>query len=452
MNKLLINENKIVVDNSGKVLTVFDDSVEINGLIEEYKVFAGETINAGDFVDFIVSKTKQSASESDSWGYYSILLEPNKVFISHRSNYSALSVTIVEINGTEMTSTTTKIGEDNDSYGGTWCRKINDNKIFIIHSPYYTSPSYLYGLYGTVVEVNGNTVNVISKHIFEENTDDVVTFDAVCLDENRTFLSIRYGDSDYLYGAVLEQNENEFSFTMTQLNSKSYSCYTKPSCLLLENNKVFIAHGMDSYYKYLGVTIVEINGTEMTATNKQITTYGVRANSAPSCVLLEPNKVFIAHGSDVNYYYLYGTIITIDGTTMKNYSHKLSSTQYSCRGCSCVLLEPNKVFIAHNHSNNRFLGQTVVVIDGTTINIESSNVKEDVYLFDVTPYCLLLEQNKIFITHTLTSSRYLSFSIYNGLGATANIKDMNGKINVKGIAKTSGTSGDTIQVYVPNNE
>ena len=56
--------------------------------------------------------------------------------------------------------------------------------------------------------------------------------------------------------------------TTVKLNGNSYSCYETPSCILLENNKVFIAHSYGSN-RYLYGTIVEINGTEMIATSVQ---------------------------------------------------------------------------------------------------------------------------------------------------------------------------------------
>lgn len=59
--------------------------LDINGIIEEYQVLAGENINAGDFVEFITNtyKALNSSSNSCNNGPSCILLENNKVFIAH---------------------------------------------------------------------------------------------------------------------------------------------------------------------------------------------------------------------------------------------------------------------------------------------------------------------------------------------------------------------------------
>ena len=60
------------------------------------------------------------------------------------------------------------------------------------------------------------------------------------------------------------------------------------------------------------------------------------------------------------------------------------------------------------------------------------------------PSCILLEQNKVFIAHCYIASRYLSVTIYIG----DRIKPY--ETTISGVAKQSGVGGDTIQVYVPN--
>lgn len=61
------------------------------------------------------------------------------------------------------------------------------------------------------------------------------------------------------------------------------------------------------------------------------------------------------------------------------------------------------------------------------------------------PSCILLENNKVFIAYPYTDSLYLYGTIFFN---NPYVSPYNSTIN--GIAKTSGASGETIEVYVPN--
>ena len=223
------------------------------------------------------------------------------------------------------------------------------------------------------------------------------------------------------------------------LNSTSYSSYWTPSCILLENNKVFIAHAYNSVY-YLYGTIVEINGTTMTATTNELRRIR-NSDGNWACILLKNNKVLIIYATSG---VPYGTIVEIDGTTMTATTTQLSDVK-STRFCG-FLLEPNKVFIAHDYTNEGYLYGTIVEIDGTTITPTTNELNLETNSSCNGPSCILLEQNKVFIAHSYGSNRYLGGTIYFGSKVKPYEK------TISGVAKQSGVGGDTIQVYVPNEE
>ena len=198
-------------------------------------------------------------------------------------------------------------------------------------------------------------------------------------------------------GDFVETINNSFS----KLFHMGNGCYEPPSCVLLEKNKVFIAHANDVNH-YLYGTIVTFDGTTMTATSQELFSYDYGSRFAPSCVLLENNKVFIAHSSNYSSALsLFGTIVTINGTTMTHNTAQLDANQYSCRAApSCILLENNKVFIAHPYGDNYYLYGTIVTIDGTTMTATSVQLNSDSKsCYNRQPSCILLEKNKVFITH-----------------------------------------------------
>lgn len=443
-NKHLDDDVFVTVDES-----IMGGGVEINGLIEEYKVYAGETINAGDFVDFITNVFKQLNSTKQS--YYSstascVLLEPNKVFIAHGYNNTAyLAGTIIQINGTEMTATTTKL--DSTTYSmlmSSSCVLLEPNKVFIAHG-YGNGSAYLYG---TIVTIDGTTMTATSTQL-DSTTYSGYGQSCVLLEPNKVFIANQYSSDKYLYGIIVEIDGTSMTATLKKLNSSSNSCYYVPSCVLLENNKVFIAHAFASENLY--GTIVTIDGTNMTTTSNKLDS---KSNACsfygPSCVLLESNKVFIGV-TYTNFSYLAGVIVEINGTEMtattkQFYNEDYVSYRYLVK---CCLLDSNKVIMLHKYSQEELFALTVVKIDGTNMTAETT-ILDSVNSMGY-PVCAFLESNKVLITKGTGSYSYLSAYIYFGNQAKQPAKTTLGK-TIKGIAKTGGTEGQTIQVYVPNKE
>jgi hypothetical protein len=455
MKKVNINnKNGVVLQTANKyldddVFVTVDESimggggVEINGLIEEYKVYAGENINAGDFIAFInnVCEELNSASNSCYLAPSCVLLEDNKVFIAHSYGSSqSLCGTIVTFSGTEMTTNVNFLHDESYScYSAPSCVLLEPNKVFIAYSY-----SKNFNLYGAIVTINGTSMNATFTPL--DTTTGVCYYAPSCvlLEDNKVFIAHSHGSSTtYLYGTIVTIDGTTMTATVKQLNTTKKSCYYAPSCVLIEPNKVFIAHSYSTSTNLYG-TIVTINGTTMTATATKLKSTSNSCYGVPSCVLLEPNKVFIGHTSSTSYY-LSGTIVTIDGTTMTATTTQLHSDSNSCyKDLSCILLEPNKVFITHPYSNSCYLYGTIVTIDGTTMTATVKQLNTTKNSCYKAPSCVLLEDNKVLIGHS-SSGYCLSGTIYFG-DKVKQVTD-----TIKGVAKTSGTSGDTIQVYVPNN-
>ena len=158
----------------------------------------------------------------------------------------------------------------------------------------------------------------------------------------------------------------------TQLSNGSLS-YDDASAVLVDTNKVFIAHRNDSY---LYGVVCTISGTTITVgTDTQLSTAPV-SDVYASAVLVDTNKVFIAHGCYSTT--LYGTVCTISGITITAGVDTRLSTDYSSHfGTSAVLVDTNKVFIAHRNgtsydASSYLYGMVLSVLDGTCA-IESTS-------------------------------------------------------------------------------
>ena len=419
--------------------------LEINGIIEQYKISAGENISAGDFVEFINNIRTKLGSLYSYVAPSCILLEENKVFIaySHGSSYYLYGA-IITIDGLSITTTSAQLNSTSNSckYAPS-CVKVGENKVFIAHS--YGSN---YHLYGTIVTIDGTTMTATNKALQTTSNICQATPSCILLEENKVFMAIS-GSNKYLYGAIVTIDGTTMTAKITQLNSTSSSCYYAPSCVKVGENKVFIAHSYSSAY-YLYGTIATISGTEMTAKTVQLHSTSNSCYYAPSCILLEENKVFIAHAYGSSYY-LYGTIVTINEEEMNATSTKLNNTSNSCyQTPSCILLEENKVFIAHAYSSkNKILYVTIANINGTEIVSESTDLGKETNSCYYEPFCIKLEDNKVFVAYS-----YLSTNLYSSMveitGTSVNVYAKKYVSLINGVAKTSGTAGDMIEIYVPN--
>ena len=362
-----------------------DYELNINGMIKEYQVLAGENINAGDFIEFVVNYTKTIDTQykpfdSNFNGYYidchsrasCVLLEPNKVFIAHASSqYAFLHATVVVINGTNITVNSKRLNTTQyNCYYAPNCVLLDSNKVFIITTDKNRES------YATLVQIeNMNFTYSQPVSLLAAKTISEYSPKCLRLDSNKVFLAHQYGNH-YLYGTIVTISGTisnpSMKVTTTQLNSDQFSCYIPVlDCILLENNKVFIAHSY-SYHaanQYLYGTIVTIHEEMLMATTNSLITSSSCVQHGISCVLLAPNKVFITYSHSTDEL-LGAAIVQINGVSASVVSQQvLDETAYSCsEQPNCVLVQDNIVFISHSYGEyDKYLYGTVVTIDGLNI-------------------------------------------------------------------------------------
>jgi hypothetical protein len=431
-----------------------ENVVSVNGLIEEYKVLAGENVNAGDFVDFVNNKfteldSKLVGSQSAPMMFQ---LNENRVIIIYNVNAGLVNNTglygvIVDFDEKNITVTFQLIDKSESYYTYASGTKLSPNRVFITYAK--VSDKYAVGL---LIDIDGTTITTTKQTINETKDIYYGQTDCLLIEENKVFVvHSKTMNSEYLCGTIVNIDGTTMTATTTILNSSSYSYRQGGSCVLLEPNKVFIAHGYNYYDSYLYGTVVTIDGDTLTATTTKLDETRYSCYRQPKSIMLSPTKVFIAHSYSTDYI-LYGTMVTINGTSLTRKTQQLFSNlpSFSCYGVpACVLLEDNKIFIAHAYGKNRILYGTTVVINGTNMETESS-VKINDQFYDSTGERLgiTLLNNKVIIAHNFQLGKD-----YSGKLAITMYPENNVKLatdTIKGIAKTSGTGGETIQVFVPN--
>jgi hypothetical protein len=248
---------------------------------------------------------------------------------------------------------------------------------------------------------------------------------AIQLDENRVFIAHSYSSNYHLYGIVLTINRITITYgTDTQLSSTNGSG-TCISAEVLGNGNVFIAHRSDNVTRqsYLNGIVCVINGTTITAgTDTRLTSTAATGNTI-STVLLQDNKVFIAHSESSDYYYLDATICTINGTTITAGTiTSISATKYTGYAISAVKLDDNRVFIAHSYASNYVLYAIICKISGTTITKGSTkSLASNATNEGSTISAIKIGDNKVFVAHSHDTSSYLNAIICNISDTTISI-------------------------------
>ena len=432
---------KIPLPNFKSLIESIKSGIEINGLIEQYKVMPGSNINAGDFVNFVNTVVEDFTARIGKryTNVSCVLLDETKVFFAQRGESETIVTSLLEIIDGDINV----LANEDTTYittgGISSSVLLEENKVFLSYSDKSNN------LCGLIVSINNNTMSYYTSVICSNGIVATSTLGDSCvlLEQNRVFIARSAGN--YLYGTLVDISGRVMEGTTTQLNSTSNSCTKTPKCVALGNNRVFIAHVYSSNHNLYG-TIVEINGTTMTTTFKALNTTFGACNKGIDCILLEDNKVFIAHSNGFNAQ-LSGTIVAIDGTNMTATTTVLNSTNNSYFSePNCVLLETNKVIIIHHYVASGTVYGTMVTINGTTMTANVEFIINNTNLYSSYNMRSLFV-NGIVLTSHGSSANNSYFSSYLLKGKAIPTTDI-----IKGIANTSGTSGETIEVYVPKGE
>lgn len=443
-DKILAKDFDIKIDE-------ISSGIDINGIIEEYKVSSDGNVNAGDFVRFLTDysetdeikdtalKTTANAGKVIS----AVKLNEERVFITYniKSSNSTIDLyglicTISEANIT--VGTDTLLNSNGYSEQVISAVKLNEGKVFIAYTATLSRQ-----LYGIVCEISGTKITKGTDKQLSSIDHSGDTISAVKLDEGKVFIAHSYGSSYYLYGMVCTISGTMITKgTDTQLSSIQNSGKVI-SVAKLDEGKVFIAH----YENGLFGMVCTISGTSISkGTNTQII-LGATVGNTISVVKSSENKVFIAFSSGA-YCTLYVLVCTILGTTITAGAYTMvNGTENAGKAISAVALNENQVNIIHGNSNN-YLYSMICNISGTTITKENDIQLSSTANSESAISAVALSENNIFIAHSFGTNNYLYGMV---IGYLANlVKTITSSTEkIDGIAITDGQAGEMVQVKKP---
>ena len=308
----------------------------VNGIIEQYKA-STSTISANSFVEFVNSmNTGTDTTLVDVSSSYpstsAVLIDTNKVFIAHRSdsNYY-LNGIVCTISGTSITtgSDTTLVSKDSSREAIT-IALIENNKVFIAHRNGGGSSGINHYLNGIVCTISGTSITTGSDTTLVSVVNSEYGASAVLIDTNKVFVAHSDGAITYLNGIVCTISGTTITAGTDTSLVLVASSYNNASAVLIDTNKVFIAHRSDGTNNYLNGIICTISGTTITAATDTTLVSSANAYSSANAVLANTNKVFIAHRSDGTNNYLNGIIVDLTPTIKESETQIDGITKTEC--------------------------------------------------------------------------------------------------------------------------
>ena len=326
-------------------------NANIDGIVEEF-VLQSESINAGEFVNFI---------DKMNIDYSSSALDTSQAYTGN--NLKSL--------------------------------KLSENVVIVLHRTGSTTT-----LTATLFKISGNTITKGISAVVGEGQSDCLTYEAAMLDDSHFVIAMcRTANANTLYAKVVEVTETAIKpSTAIQISSES-SSGTFLSVSRLTDQRFMITHTNSSYV--VKACLCETDGSEITIKSRITATATTNSATYHESIALDESRVLILHlaGSTLN-----GTVITVDGDSLTvNDTYSLVEGQYGTQKLSLAMVDENKVVIAFSYLSSNQLYGVVCGVDGSVVT-HGDLVK----LYDTNNSGLNiiqeLEKNKIVIFHKSDSS------------------------------------------------
>lgn len=447
--------------------TVGDMGDISNGIIEEY-LTTSDTIDANTFVEFVNTNDYTLSTDTElSSSYYSyayaraVKLNDTKVFIVHNSNTDTMGLNgmVCEINGDTIThgaDTVLSAAYASSSFASPVA--IDENTVFISHSAGGDNP----GLNGIVCTISGLVITPGTDTVLVSTVNSYYSSYATPIFETRAgwVLVTHMSDENnyYLNGIICHISGTTITHNTDTTLLSTMGSYTNAKAVEIMGGEVFIAHPKGTKLNGFICSVSTINGGDLYpyADTEINATSGSWNNS--NLLKLDSSRVLIAHANNNDNAYLNAIVCGVSGGVITpGTDAQLEAATGASNGSYPVLLEEDKVFIAHGDSYfDGRLKAAICTISGTTITLVLNDVIDsDVSsINEVNP--VVLDDTTVFISHcTGGDGHYMSLTL-SGLIYKIAKKIKIAEDSIDGMTKeecSSTTAGDVwvLEPYVEVN-
>ena len=423
--------------------------IKINGIIEQYRVSAGKNINAGDFVQFVNDIGQETGLiNQDEYSYNgssAVKINENKIVVFHGGRFhgSELYATLITVNNMSFSvGTTTMICDEPYSGMNPRAVLVDTNTIFIAHN--HEDYNRGYDLYGVLITIN-NSIITVGADTCIYDTGTAATKDVILIETNKVFVTRSdWGGDGLLCFVISTENNTIVTVAMEDMTSRSDSGrYT--SSVLVGANKVFTVYmgGTTTYYLYGCISEIQETGISL-GTETALTT-GNGGYITPCAATLDDTVLMIRTDDVV----ARATFLTISGSTISVTSETpLSKDLYDLK---LLPITSRRVFVIYSDEFSvAMLKCAVIDIDGKNVlfdyNSEMILSSTENSGADDNNTAVLLNGDRMIVLYLGTDS---SFSHYGRVIEYNKVSIASASSPISGVAKTSGSGGKTINIYVP---
>lgn len=446
------------------------DGFNINGIIEEYYVYAGDSISAGDFVNFIegvASKIVAVGTPIDTseaiinnitsnyaYGCQALLLEDQKrILLVHRYSSSTRVVLLTVANGvvTVLSGTDTTLFNGTSSY--TAMKEIDTNKILIVgNNGSYTARAALVIVNEDNTLTLGGAVNITSN-CYERG------YAIQKIDTNHAFI-LHGGKSGSSNAQALIATIDGTTLTLGEKADIENVYSNCVSTIKINNNQILAIFGKENHV----ACYCNINGNTVTISN--ITTINEKPESwVTRAISLDATTVLHIYDDESTDYQLLGQFLYLNtDAIVASETFMVDETLGSGNALDMIQLSNGKIIIAngiYDFDDNIYTSLLICEYANSALNVinkytyastkygETTGQNLDLYLFDNDDIGLLYSDNDDSLLATHIHSLDEATNNLVPIAHTSDIvinyetqvqKSTNNVFN--GIAKTSGVGGD----------
>jgi predicted GNAT superfamily acetyltransferase len=417
---------------------------KIEELLKSYTVASGQTITAGTFVNYIQTSLTLGAETTFNAAFTSstkiTALDDNKIVVIYVDGSNSFFATAIvgTISGTTISWGSTYVFNANGT-SDMDITSVDTNKIVIAYRNYGNSS------FGTakVGTISGTVITFGSEYVFNSNTTDKISIATLDTDKiivaydnngNSNFNTAKVGT---ISGTVITfGSEYVFNNSNIPLSRTSLGYVTA----LSPDKVVFAYQHRISTSNFGKAKVGTISGTVITFGSEYefVSSGGLRTFIEK----LNTNIIIVSYtlnnGSGcVKIGLVNGTVITFGS----QYIYNASDTEFS----DIAVLSPDKIVISYRDNGNSNFGTVrEAKIDAGFITFESPSVFNGSLIFDSN--ITSVDNNKIVVVYrdNVGSTDYGNAIVGTLPLFITDTKDE----KVFGLAKTGGTAGQTVEVFV----
>lgn len=411
--------------------------IAINGIVEQYKVNAGATVNAGDFVEFVNKYGGGTFFDGTINDVSACKLDNSRVLVVYaRTNDSIAYAVILSIDNNKIA-----VGETHSvaSASQVSVSALSNNKAIMSYCSNYTlaSGTSVRQIYAMVLVIDGTTIKGYYKTI-DDGTNPHIT----ALTEYKAVIA--YLNNGNVVARVLDISGTELGYgaRYTVLTDNSSSISISQICLekLSENTVIVGGHYSTQNMLY----VLSISGKTINIGN---VFYPQAINDYFDVVALSADRALLLNVKSTS-----GNVLelNIDGLTVTGGRYCTIDASNAGYVTACALSE-SKVLAVYRDPQNSNVGKAVAVTIGDNI-VAGTPIVFD--YGDVTNSSVVaLSPTSALVAYANGAGAYATLSI-DGDTITADsaeigtyVQPATSRLHNVGVAKTSGTEGETVDVY-----